>query len=134
MHAILSDHNIEGHFDALITNLKTGPWRKFWEELDIAVESFATLGIPTDTPDAALWQMCQDREIVLFTANRNKDGPDSLEATIRRFNLATSLPVFTLANPDRFANDRAYASDVAERALERLLEIENLRGTGRLFL
>jgi len=103
MRGILADHNIEGHFRALIAIWETAPWREVWTELHIAVESFGSLGILPDASDTELWQACQSRRVVLLTANRNDDGPDSLEATIRRYNMETSLPVFTLANPVRFA-------------------------------
>ena len=134
MRGILSDHNIEGHFRALITIWETEPWREVWKELGVAVENFGSLGILTDVIDAELWQVCQSHQIVLFTANRNDDGPDSLEATISRYNRETSLPVLTLANPLRFAQDRKYATEVAERALEYLLDIKNYLGSGRIYV
>lgn len=134
MRGIVSDHNIEGHFRALVDIWENAPWGEIWTALGIAVESFKSLGISAQITDADLWQVCQVRELVLFTANRNKDRPDSLEETIARFGQLTSLPVITTANPDRFDRDREYASEVAERALQYLLEIENYRGTGRLFV
>jgi hypothetical protein len=70
----------------------------------------------------------------LFTANRNQKGDDSLEATIRRENTPTSLPVLTLANAKRFEESREYAERVATRLLEYLLDIETYRGSGRLYL
>jgi hypothetical protein len=72
--------------------------------------------------------------VILITNNRNSDSPDSLEATIRRYNTAHSLPVFTIADLDKFRMNRSYAERVLERLLEYLLEIEGVRGTGRLFL
>ena len=81
-----------------------------------------------------MWHICQAHELVLFTANRNRDRPDSLEATIERYNQETSLPVVTIADLRRFGRDREYATDVAERALGYLLEIENHRGTGRIYV
>lgn len=134
MRGILSDHNIEGHFRALIAIWETEPWREIWKELDVAVESFGSLEILPDVSDAELWHACQQHRVVLVTANRNDDGPDSLEATISRYSQKTSLPVLTLANPRRFAQDREYAIEVAETVLEYLLEIERYRGTGRIYV
>jgi len=134
MRGILSDHNIEGHFNALVAIWEADAWRSVWKELGLGVESFRSLGISPDVSDAVLWRLCQDREIVLFTANRNNDGPDSLEATIVASNVETSLPVLTLANPIRFSQDRQYANEVAEAALDYLLAMDRYRGTGRLFL
>lgn len=81
--------------------------------------------------------MCQHKELVLITANRNHDGEDSLEATIRRENTPHSLPVLTLADADRILFilfDPVYADHVAEKLLQYLLEIDLVRGTGRLYL
>jgi hypothetical protein len=134
MLGILSDHNIEGHFRALVAIWEAEPWRDIWKELGLTVESFSSIGLSSDVSDSTLWFACQAREIVLITANRNDDGPDSLEATISRYNQESSWPVLTLANPLRFSQDRQYAEEVAERALDYLLEIDNYRGAGRIFV
>jgi hypothetical protein len=134
MLGIISDHDIEGYFRALISIWEKEPWREIWKELGVTVESFASLGISPHINDADLWHACQARELVLFTANRNDEGPDSLEATIRRYNQETCLPVITIADLRRFARDRGHAAEVAERALGYLLEMENYRGTGRIFV
>jgi hypothetical protein len=68
------------------------------------------------------------------TANRNADGPDSLEATLRTQNTATSLPVFTIADAKRVLRSREYAERVALRLLDYLLDIDRVRGAGRLYL
>jgi hypothetical protein len=73
-------------------------------------------------------------EIVLITANRNSDGPDSLELTIRRENESTSLPVLTLSDSQRVESDREYAEVTAEALIDYLFRIDDVRGTGRLFL
>jgi hypothetical protein len=41
------------------------------ESLQLKVEVFERLDIPHDTSDYDLWQLCQQREIVLLTANRH---------------------------------------------------------------
>ena len=81
-----------------------------------------------------IWQRCQAEQLVLITNNRNEDSPESLEATIRQHNTPESLPVFTIGNLDNFRLSRAYAERVLKRLYEYLLEIDSLRGTGRLFL
>ena len=96
--------------------------------------SFERLGIPYDTSDRELWQLCQRREIVLLTANRNDEGADSLEATMQALNTPSSLPVLTIADPELVLANRDYAEQVAIRVLEYLLELDNLRGLGRLFV
>jgi hypothetical protein len=130
----MADHNIEGHFRALVLILEQEPWKGIWEELDVAVRSFESLGISPDIGDAELWQLCQANDIVLITANRNNGAPESLEEVIRRHNTPTSLPVLTLANPLRFAQERAYAEEVAEQVLTYLVDLDNYRGAGRIFV
>ena len=76
----------------------------------------------------------QDRQIVLLTANRNHDGPDSLEAVIRGDTNPASLPVFTIADADRVLTSREYAERVILKLLDYLLDLDAYRGTGRLFL
>ena len=77
---------------------------------------------------------CQRAQVILLTANRNDEGPDSLAATIQQHNTTHSLPVFTLANDQRVLRDRQYAEAVADRLIEFLFDIDSYRGTGRLYL
>jgi hypothetical protein len=134
MASIMADHNVEGHFVVLLRLWTSDVWRAVWESLALEVESFERLGMPYDTSDRALWQLCQQREIVLLTANRHDEGADSLEATMQTLNTPSSLPVLTLADPELVLASRAYAERVAIRVLEYLLELDNLRGVGRLFV
>jgi hypothetical protein len=132
--AILGDYNFEGHVRALIAVLESEDWREFWAELNLSVYTFAQLGLPGTTPDDELWRLCQREQTVLLTANRNQDGPNSLEAVIRAENRPDSLPVFTIGDPRRVLVSREYAARIAEQLLDYLLRINDLRGTGRLFL
>ena len=81
-----------------------------------------------------IWQCCQQKRAFLLTNNRNDDGPDSLETTIRNYNTPQSLPVFTIGDAERLRNDRAYSDRVIWGLLDYLVEIDNILGTGRLFL
>jgi hypothetical protein len=69
-----------------------------------------------------------------LTNNRNDDAPDSLEATIRTFNTPRSLPIFTIGDAERLRNEREYSDRVIWTLLEYLYDVENVLGTGRLFL
>lgn len=109
-------------------------WRDFWEHLNIHVFSFDELELRADASDVRVWRTCQERQIVLVTGNRNKRGRDSLEATLLRENDATKLPVFTLSNARRVLRSTTHAAAVAEKMLVYLLDIERLRGAGRLYL
>jgi hypothetical protein len=55
-------------------------------------------------------------------------------ATIRQHNKSDCLPVFTIGSLDNFRLSRAYAERVLKRLYEHPLDIDNVRGTGRLFL
>ena len=82
----------------------------------------------------AVWDFCQREQMVLITANRNQDGDDSLETAIRTRSTPESLPVFTIADADEILRNRAYADRVVESMLQAILDIDNLRGTGRVWL
>ena len=134
MLAIMADHDIEGQMQLVIRLLTSTEWHTLWTELAVRIESFASLGLPANTSDAALWQLCQMQQIILITGNRNEDGPESLEAVLQASNTPASLPVFTISEPQRLLSSRAYTHRVVERLMEYLVDVENLRGTGRLYL
>lgn len=131
---ILADVNIQGHVDYLFHLLTSDAWVEFWQALGIRYVTFRDIGLDAEASDAAVWHACQDQRLVLVTSNRNQRGVDSLEATIRSRLTAESLPVLTLADAERFRNDRQYADRVVASLLEILFEIDLLRGTGRLYL
>jgi hypothetical protein len=81
----------------------------------------------------AIWQFAQTNQMILITANRNMKGGDSLEQTMREENTATSLPILTIGNPDRF-DESGYRQKCATRLIEILLDLENYRGVGRIFI
>jgi hypothetical protein len=87
-----------------------------------------------ETLDLDLWQLCQEQGIVLITGKRNADGPTSLEIAIRNFGTETSLPVITISEPKRLLKDREYAEATTARLIEPLIDLESLRGTGRLYI
>jgi hypothetical protein len=96
--------------------------------------TFEDFDLPVDATDAAIWQACQDHDLLLITGNRNAEGPESLEMTMRQRHAAPCLPVLTLADPDRIQRERPYAEAVVERLFDILIDPDALRGTGRLYL
>jgi hypothetical protein len=102
--------------------------------LQISYFRFADVGLANETPDSAVWQVCQDEQLVLITDNRNHNDLDSLEKTIRTKNTPDSLPVFTISSASRLHESREYAVRIAEKLLDFLERIDSLRGTGRLYL
>ena len=131
---IMADNDVVGHVRALVQLCESPPWAEFWREAQCELGSFEDLGLPEDATDAQVWWACQENGVVLITANRNTEGPHSLEITIRQHNNDQCLPVLTLADQDRILRDRRYAGKVVERVLEILFDLDNLRGSGRLYL
>ncbi len=134
MPKILSDHNVEGHLSVLARYWTSDEWMPLWRSLECTLESLSSLGLPEDIPDSELWSFCQRQCIILITANRNAEGEDSLEATMRRLCRTDSLPVLTIADAERVLADRQYAEEVALKVFDILLELDRVRGTRRLFI
>jgi hypothetical protein len=132
--AILSDVNIVGHVRVLFVRLESESWRELWGPLALPLITFPDLGLAPEAPDSLLWQVCQQQQVLLLTANRNMEGPDSLEETIRHRNTPASLPVFTIATVDRILHSRVYAERVVAKLLEYLMDLDQVRGAGRLYL
>jgi hypothetical protein len=95
---ILADINIQGHVDLLVALMQAEPWKLFWDHLHLRYLHFAEIGLDPQAQDSLVWETCQKEALILVTDNRNKDDPDSLEATIQARNTSTSLPVLTIAN------------------------------------
>lgn len=134
MICLLADANIQGHIDRLVKTMQEEPWTELWTSLQLCHLTFADVDLNVADSDALIWHRCQEREAFLLTNNRNDDDPDSLEAAIRNHNTVQSLPVFTIGDADRILRDFAYRQRVVEALYEYLLETDNIRGTGRLYL
>lgn len=133
MASILADNNAEGHLQVLV-QIWQKTWQDIWSSLNYSIVTFEDLNVSRQVSDEMLWLVCQQKQVVLITNNRNADRPDSLEAVIRSQNTAAALPVITFANGDRLLQEREYAERAAEKILEYLLELDAVRGTGRLFV
>jgi hypothetical protein len=134
MLGLLADANAGGHLRALLIVCDGPSWRSPWSATDVHVFRLERLGLPPTVADDVLWRPCQQNNLVLLTANRNRQGSDSLGETIARENTPQSLPVVTLANAERVLLDRAYCDRAAERLIEILMEIDRPRGAGRLWI
>ena len=130
MIALLVDHNIEGQAALLWSTLATAGW------LDTGLFHlvlFTDAGLSFASTDRAVWRFAQTHEMLLLTGNRNMDGDDSLEQTIREENGPSSLPVITIGNLDRMV-DHAYREECALPLVEIGMYLENYRGTGRAYI
>ena len=134
MRGILADINVVGHVEGIVAIWTSATWRDLWDALVLEVFDFGALGLSDRSPDALIWRTCQQEQLVLITANRNDDGPDSLGTTIRNENQPDSLPVVTIADAKRVLRDRDYAERVAVSVLDYLMRIDEVRGTGRLYV
>ena len=135
MRAIMADNDIQGQMRVLVLLLESDAWLDIWASLNPRHSDLCRSFLRSKRGRCArLWHACQREQIVLITANRNKAGPDSMEATIQAFNTTSSLPVFTLADSKQIIASRDYANRVVARFLQYLMEIDNVRGTGRVWL
>lgn len=132
--SLLADANIQGQVAILAARMQGEAWRDFWDDLELRVVTFAEVGLHPSDSDAVVWRRCQEQGLLLLTDNRNDDGPESLEATIRAYTTPTSLPVFTIGNVRSLSSDPGYANRVIDRLFIYLLELDDIRGIGRLYL
>ena len=117
---IISDNDVQGIVERLVDICQTPYWFELWQDLDCVLYTFEDFQMPANAADVVVWQVCQDNGLILITANRNQESPDSLETTIRNRNQPDCLPVLTFADSDRVARDRQYAEAVVERLLDTL--------------
>lgn len=134
MIGIMCDQDVQGLARAVIARCRQADWEDVWNELDIELYTFSDVGLEPDATDAEIWIACQQNNIVLLTGNRNAEGPDSLEITIRQRNVPSSLPVLTFADLRKLKHDRTYVELAAVSLLEKLIDIDVLRGAGRIYL
>lgn len=130
----LADANIEGHVDYLMAMAQAAPWEGLWRELGLVYAKFGQIGLDRRASDVEIWQRCQDDGWLLITDNRNKNDENSLEAALRNRGTGDSLPVLTISNSQRLRHNREYAEQVVESLFGILIDVESLRGAGRLYL
>jgi hypothetical protein len=132
--AILIDANMEGQGARIWARLQGPEWREFTADVGLSCKWFRDVGLAPDTTDDVVWRFCQAHRFYLLTSNRNQESADSLEATVRREATSTSLPVFTLPDPDRVNRGNEFLDRVVSRILGYLYEANNINGTGRLYV
>jgi hypothetical protein len=114
--------------------MQSRKWIDFWAFLGLEFRRFGDVGLSPDASDLVIWKTCQAEQLILITDNRNKNSLESLEATIRQYNQPDSLPVFTISDITAFGASRTYAEKVLEDLYDYLMRIDEVRGTGRLYL
>lgn len=131
MIGLLIDHNIELHGRLLCAQFSAVDWQAMQVSAALTLEQ---AGFDVDASDGEIWTYCQRQGLLLVTANRNKRGADSLQAVIDRSATDSSLPVLTLANPDRVLNDPVYRELCAYRIADIALGLSLYLGATRLYL
>ena len=134
MKGLVADANIQGQVEYLVQRMQSDPWADFWQALGLVLRRFEEIGLSGDSTDLEVWNVCQAEQLILITDNRNLESEDSLEAAIRRNTTSESLPVFTIADINEFRTNNAYVERVVEALFDYLLRIDEVRGTGRLYL
>lgn len=127
---VLLDHHLKKQGILLWATMGSEGWLKL---LDIPLLTFKDVGLPIDSRDRDVWRFAQEKQLILLTGNRNKDGEDSLEQTIRNENTPNSLPVVTIGMTDKL-EERDYREQCAEGLVEIVLNIENYLGVGRIYI
>ncbi len=126
----LIDYNLDGYaliFLGILTKLG-------WLELiEIRFVTFREVGLSMDSSDRLVWRYAQAHQMMILTANRNMKGEDSLEQVMREENVEDSLPVVTIGSLDRFS-EPDYRERCVERLIEIVVEIDQYKGAGRLFI
>lgn len=123
MHGLLFDVNVQGHLEYLRRLLVALDLWSVIDALNLRLVTFRELQLARNIRDRPLWEHCQRDGWVLFTENRNHDGPDSLQATLTDSWQMGCLPVLTLSDKGRFEQDRLYADRVAADVADLLFGI-----------
>jgi hypothetical protein len=127
----LIDHNLKGHALVFFGAIASQGWL---DTVSIQFVTFAEMELSINSDDRVVWRLAQKNEMILLTANRSMKGKDSLEQVMREENTAISLPVITIGNTDRLLNDSKYRERCVERLIEIVLNIDDYRGSMRIFI
>jgi len=130
MTTILVDHNIEGQAVLLWDTLVEEGWL---EVFSLRFVKFDQVGLSYKSNDREVWRFAQKHKMIMLTANRRMRGKNNLEQVIREENTGQSLPVFTIGNVKRIF-EKLYRDRCIARLLEIIEELDNYRGTGRIFI
>ena len=106
---LTSDNDVVGAVLVIRRILESADYAAWLEILNDAFTDFESLGLARDASDRVVWQTCQAADVVLITGNRS-GGPDSLDQVILELSTGMSLPVMTLADPQRISRDSAYGT------------------------
>jgi predicted nuclease of predicted toxin-antitoxin system len=127
----LIDHNLRGHAVILLGSLTASGWLDL---ISIRFVMFEEIGLSIDSDDRVVWRVAQANQMLLLTANRSMKGRNSLEQVMREENTPTSLPVITIGNINRLLAEPEYRERCVNRLVDIVVDIEDYRGTKRIFI
>lgn len=127
----LVDHNLEGHALLLYGNIASLGWL---ELLPIRFVTFEDISLSVTSDDKTVWRFAQANQMILLTANRSMKGKNSLEQVMREENTSMSLPIITIGDTDRVLCDSNYRNRCVDRLIEIVFDIDDYRGSRRLFI
>lgn len=130
MISVLLDNDVSGHRELLIGTVHHTGWETYH------LVRFITLreaGLTHDALDRDIWRHCQRHHLLLLTANRNRNDPDSLEQTLREENGEESLPVITISDPQRLI-EPTYRERCIHMLISIILDLPNYLGSARLYI
>lgn len=126
----LVDYNLDGYAPVFLGILTKFGWL---ELISIQFVTFREIGLFMDSSDRIVWRYAQENQMMILTANRNMKGKDSLEQVMREENTTNSFPVLTIGSFDRL-DEIDYRERCVERLIEIILDIDDYKGAGRLFI
>ena len=126
----LVDYNLDGYALIFLGILTKLGWLEF---VSIQFVTFREAGLLMESSDRVVWRYAQEHQMLILTANRNMKGGDSLEQVMREENTEDSFPVLTIGSLDRLS-EADYRERCVERLIEIVLDVDNYKGAGRLFI
>jgi len=106
----------------------------YLELLPIRFITFEEAALSVTSDDRVVWRFAQANQMLLLTANRSMKGKNSLEKVMREENTSTSLPIVTIGDAERVLTDPDYRNRCVDRLIEIIFDIDDYRGSRRLFI
>jgi hypothetical protein len=125
---------LDAHLEDRAGYLQAGLREIGWEELVILeFVRLRDVGLANDCPDHLIWRFVQQHQMLLLTSNRNDEDETSLQATLERENTPASLPVVTIAHPERLKRV-AFRQEALYALMDIIISPETYLGRGRIYI
>src|SRR5436305_17643 len=101
--------DIRGQANILKFLFQSAAWADVWQSLRLSIFTFAEVGLEPHAGDAVVWRLCQERQLILLTANRNKPNGGTNHAN--RYDSRSTGPA---CGPDPPSDPRRRGGDYRE--------------------